>query len=103
MKQLSRLVGAWLSAAVLAACGGPSAFTSAPTVGAQPSIADALAYRSATGAKLYVANYFPSSVTVYASGKNSLLRTISPGISYPDALAFDGSGNLAFASGCGEQ
>jgi DNA-binding beta-propeller fold protein YncE len=43
---------------------------------------------------LYVANAGDNDVTVYAPGSTSVLRTISQGVSVPDALGFDGSGNL---------
>lgn len=53
---------------------------------------------------LYVANFgcpsascspsVPSTVTVYAPGSKSVLRTISKGVIYPAALTFDGSGDL---------
>ncbi len=61
---------------------------------------------------LYVANFgcpsssctpsVPSTVTVYAPGSKSVLRTISKGVIYPAALTFDGSGNLYVGNdGCG--
>jgi sugar lactone lactonase YvrE len=39
------------------------------------------------------------SVTVYAAGKDTVLRTISKDVGAPSALAFDGSGNLYVANG----
>jgi DNA-binding beta-propeller fold protein YncE len=48
--------------------------------------------------KLYVANYGTSTVTVYAAGSDSLLRTISTGIDLARALAFDKAGNLYAAN-----
>jgi len=43
---------------------------------------------------LYVANYYASTVSVVAAGKDSPSRTISSGISFPNSLTFDKSGNL---------
>jgi hypothetical protein len=42
----------------------------------------------AEAANLYVANNGPYTVTAYGPGKTSVLRTISQGVSGPDALAF---------------
>ena len=39
-----------------------------------------------------------STVTVYAPGETSVLRTITEGISFPEALAFDAAGNLYVAN-----
>jgi DNA-binding beta-propeller fold protein YncE len=47
----------------------------------------------------YVANYFNNTVTVYAPGKTSPLRTISNGIDGPDALAIGRLGYLYVANG----
>lgn len=82
------LVGACLSAALFAACSGnnglsPSARSVAPLFAAQPSKAVGSAALPATGANLYVANYGSSTVTIYASGKNKVLRTISQGVGGP--------------------
>jgi hypothetical protein len=52
----------------------------------------------ATNPNLYVANAVGNTVTVYAPGKTSPLRTISQGVGYPFALAFDGSSNLYVAN-----
>jgi sugar lactone lactonase YvrE len=66
---------------------------------------DALAFDGP--GNLYVANYpcrfascrnRASSVTVYASGRGKVLRTISQGVASPFALAFDRSGNLYIAN-----
>jgi DNA-binding beta-propeller fold protein YncE len=54
-----------------------------------------------SGANLYVANYSDNSVTVYAPGSSKVLRAISQGVKGPDALAFDGSGNLYVANAGG--
>ncbi|MGA8534187.1 MAG: NHL repeat-containing protein [Candidatus Tumulicola sp.] len=43
---------------------------------------------------LYVANDRANTVTVYASGKTSVLRVITSGLDVPNALAFDRSGSL---------
>jgi hypothetical protein len=50
--------------------------------------------RATVGPNLYVANYDGNSVTVYAQGSGSVLRTISHGVYHPLALAFDGTLNL---------
>ncbi len=50
----------------------------------------------ATNTNLYVTNV--ATVTVYAQGSTKVLRTISKGMSGPEALAFDGSGNLYVAN-----
>ena len=74
---------------------------------------DGLAFDSS--GNLYVANNFPKTkgrrhivkcdgetgiwtVTVYAPGSTQPLRTISKGPCFPDALAFDSSGNLYVAN-----
>ena len=114
MKQLRNLVGACLSAALLAACGGGSngLSPSTPTSDAASSVAAGSALLPATaganglytwyaGANLYVANYFGNTVTVYAPGSAAVLRTISAGVSGPFALAVGGSGNLFVANASG--
>lgn len=79
MKQSKRFHGACLSAALLAACGGGSFPSSAPT-----SVLTAAANQD-----LYVANCLPTNnITVYAAGTTSLLRTISEGVKLPLGLAF---------------
>ena len=67
---------------------------------------DALAFDSSRN--LYVADYlnesgkgkseFGHKVTVYAPGSTKVLRTITKGVLGPDALAFDGLGNLYVAN-----
>lgn len=53
---------------------------------------------------LYVAGWFRSAhVTVYAKGASKPLRTISKGLKGPDAMAFDGSGNLYVADELGHK
>jgi sugar lactone lactonase YvrE len=39
-----------------------------------------------------------STVTVYAPGSDKVLRTITEGVHFPDAMIFDGSGNLYVAN-----
>ena len=100
MKQLRNLVGACLSAALLAACGGGSngLSPSTPTSDAASSVAAGSALLPATaganglytgyvGANLYVANA-GNTVRVYAPGSTAVLRTISAGMSGPLALTF---------------
>ncbi|MGA8534919.1 MAG: hypothetical protein WB615_12500, partial [Candidatus Tumulicola sp.] len=48
---------------------------------------------------LYVANGGGNTVTAYAPGSGTVLRTISQGVNVPAGLAFDGSGNLYVANG----
>ena len=50
----------------------------------------------ATNTNLYVTNV--ATVTVYAQGSTKVLRTISKGVTGPEALAFDSSGNLYVAN-----
>ena len=71
MKSRRNLVGAYLTAALLVACSG----TSNGLAPATP--------RASAGANLYVANGSGSTVTLYASGSTSLLRTISQGVKVP--------------------
>lgn len=60
------------------------------------------ASRLSGSANLYVANqregYGEDSVQVFPVGSRKRLRTITDGLSTPDALAFDGSGNLYVAN-----
>jgi DNA-binding beta-propeller fold protein YncE len=71
----------------------------APPIAAPQSAAEGLAVLpAAAGHNLYVANFKGSTVTVYASGSDKLLRTISHSVNVPVALAFDGSGNLYVAN-----
>ena len=101
MKHLRNLVGACLSAALLAACGGGSngLSPSMPTSDAPLSVAAGSASLPATaganglytwyaGANLYVANLGSNTVTVYAPGHTAVLRTISAGVNGPYALTF---------------
>jgi len=46
-------------------------------------------------------NQKPSTVTAYAPGSEKVRRTITAGLNLPDALAFDGSGNLYAANNGG--
>ena len=108
MKRLTQIVGACITAALLVACGGGNGLSSStPMSVAQQVVANQSgigrpALRHATsGANLYVANggaYSGGTVTVYAPGSKSVLRTISQGLNDPGALAFDGSGNLYVAN-----
>ena len=47
---------------------------------------------------LYVANYAANTITVYAPGASSVLRTISSGIQSPYRIIFDTAGNLYVAN-----
>ncbi len=103
MKRLGSMVGACLSAALLAACGGSESLSSGPTSIAPPIAVSETAVGSASrrataGPDLYVANPPAFDVTVYAPGRRSVLRVISQGVTVPVALAFDGSGNLYVAN-----
>jgi serine/threonine protein kinase, bacterial len=105
----SNIVGACLSAALLAACGGGRSSLSTP-LSVAPQIGPLQATlthwgvgRATSGTNLYVANYGSGenpngSVTVYAPGSGTLLRTITQGMSQPVALAFDSSSNLYVAN-----
>jgi hypothetical protein len=84
------VLGAVVAVAILAACSGAgNGFSSAPPL---DTSAARVAQRTSVSQNLYVANLH--NITVYAPGANSPLRTISSGIDYPKALAFDKSGNL---------
>lgn len=87
MKLLHSLVAACLTVA--------AAQTTSPRHGCGPS---ALAF-SGSG-NLFVANNLSNTVTAYAPGSAKVLRTISQGLSYPDALAFDRSRTLYVANYC---
>jgi DNA-binding beta-propeller fold protein YncE len=108
MKKLWSFAGACFSAALLAACGGTSNGLStpvsvAPQIGAHQSSARITSRPVTEGPNLYIANggYPANTVTVYAPGSNSVLRTISQGVYQPQALAFDVGGNLYVANyGC---
>ncbi|MEO6834487.1 MAG: NHL repeat-containing protein [Candidatus Tumulicola sp.] len=106
MKRLRNLVGTCLSAALLAACGGgnsglaPSTpmTVAAPVYAHQPFVG-APSRPAAASSNLYVLNSY--SVTVYAPGSDTVLRTISQGLFYGVDFAFDATGNLYVAnSGC---
>jgi sugar lactone lactonase YvrE len=47
-----------------------------------------------TAGTLYVANYYASTIAVFAPGASKPSRTISSGVSYPNSLTLDKSGNL---------
>lgn len=99
--RLFRLCAACIAGAAFTACGsgGGSSLPGAAAVtsGTQPS-AIASQRRPAKAEHLYVANAGPSTVTVYAANGSSVLRTISDGVSQPDAMAFDAAGNLYVAN-----
>ena len=89
--------GAFLTAALLVACGGSSSNHLTPASNAKLSVAQsmvvAVTSRPAVASpNLYVANQDVSTVTVYAPGSQNVLRTISQGVSVPGALALDHSG-----------
>jgi sugar lactone lactonase YvrE len=66
------------------------------TVATGLSAPEALAFDSS--GNLYAANSWGSTVTVYGSENNAVLRTITHGIVTPMALAFDRDGNLYVAN-----
>ena len=90
MNRLRCIFAATLSAMVLGACGGSGAFSPAASGGAT------------VGANLYVASSRNSTVTLYALGSKSVIRTISQGLAAPANLAVDGSGNLFVANRAGD-
>ena len=90
MNRLRCIFAATLSAMVLGACGGSGAFSPAASGGAT------------VGANLYVASSRNSTVTLYALGSKSVIRTISQGLAAPANLAVDGSGNLFVANRVGD-
>ncbi len=99
MKTLSSLVAASLSAAVLAACGGPGALASrsAPLseLPSQSKIAT-VSQRKPSASPLYVLNSSGSptySVSIYAAGALSPLRNIAVG-SYSGGFTVDPLGRL---------
>ena len=112
MHYLRSLLPACLNAALLAACSasnnglssGPMSVAASIT-GSRSVTARSELYRAVAGANLYVANCAAGcggkgkgTVTVYAQGKTKVLRTISKGVVYPFALAFDGNRNLYVAN-----
>jgi YVTN family beta-propeller protein len=102
-RNLCAAVGAGLTAAALAACGSsnfssPTPLPAAPLTGTQQSRAASSTSLPAAQQNLYVANSGNNTVTVYAAGGTSVLRTISEGIAAPIALAFDNSANLYVAN-----
>ena len=104
MKQLSSLIGACLSTALLASCNGagnnlsPSTTSFEPPDGAQRSTVASLERRMRMGPNLYVANVEGNTVTVYAPGKTSVLRTVSQGVHEPYTLAISRLGYLHVAN-----
>ncbi|MBV8067269.1 MAG: SMP-30/gluconolactonase/LRE family protein [Candidatus Eremiobacteraeota bacterium] len=108
MKHLNNFIAMCVSATILTACGGGNRIIpSAPAEIAPVAAAQQLAptgsapLRAMESQNLYVANYTANAVTVYAPGSTNVLRTISQGISEPDALAFGPDRNLYVANqGC---
>jgi sugar lactone lactonase YvrE len=103
MKQLFTFGAAFVTAALLAACGSNNGLSSsapvsvAPQIGAPFSAARSAPRRATSGDNLYVSNSDDDSggsVTVYAPGSKKVLRTISQGVYDPQVIAFDSSGNL---------
>lgn len=90
MNSPSRAVAASLSVALFVACGGNDGMQTSHGVNALPLGA----VHPASASNLYVANL--ATVTVYAAGRNSPLRSIDK--VEPSDLAFDASGNLFVAN-----
>jgi hypothetical protein len=93
MRNLHQRFWACLAVAALAACSGTAGGSAVPAI--QAPAYDAAA---ASAPNLYVANFVGNSVSVYAPGKTSPLRTISKGIAGARALAFDAAQNLYVAN-----
>ena len=83
----------FLSTTILSACGNNSTLSSS-----MPTADGLLAGPPVKNGDLYVANAGANTVTVYSRGSTSVLRTISKGVRYPNALAFDRSHNLYVAN-----
>ena len=103
----TNLVAAFLSATLLAACGGgDSSSTSAPLsvapqlVTHEPGGTHSAFRRATAGTNLYVTSDAGASgtgsdsVTVYAPDSKKRLQTITQGLSEPVPLVFDGSGTF---------
>jgi sugar lactone lactonase YvrE len=71
-----------------------------PSIISHPSLEGGVARPGSTYTNLYVANEGASTVTVYARGDNSVLRTISKGISSPISLAMSANGSLYVLNCC---
>ena len=111
MKSLRNVLGACLTAALLAACGGGNGLSSSAPMSVVPQITmpesgvtRGVLRRSAPSVNLYVANYNGGYVadtvnSTYPAGSKKLLRqiTLTP-LDAPQALAFDTSGNLYVAN-----
>ena len=101
MKHFASLTGACLSIALLAACSSTSVPSlSAPmplSFGRTSAKQTTRSLPAADGPNLYVAS-FSGNVTVYGSGRKTVLRTIARGVNQPYSLAFDNSGNLCVAN-----
>ena len=101
MKSLVSVAGACLCGAVLAACGNGVPSPVSGPVSARAGVLRSVAVRTADTGKngnLYVANAAANTVTVYAPGSDSVLRTIAQGVNEPNALAFDSARNLYVAN-----
>src|SRR5579862_8222417 len=91
-----RYFGAFLSASILAACGGQTGGqTVVPSAQNLDRPANIVAAAVVTpGPNLYVANVGSNTISVYGPNSTSVLRTISTGVSTPEAMTFDKSGDL---------
>jgi hypothetical protein len=87
-----------MATAILAGCNGGTAQLNPPGLTEQ-SAAHRRVGRPTTDPNLYVVNNGNATVTGYAPGSGSVLRTISQGINGPFQLAFDAHGNLYVANG----
>ena len=85
----------WLlcSLVVLAGCAGRATPSSVPAI-AQSLATPPRFSTPNTASNVYAADFSNSTVSVYDGKSYALIRTISQGVSKPDALAFDESGNL---------
>lgn len=86
--------GSFLALALVACSGGSNAnLPASPALVRASQSGSGLPDASGAG-NLYVANYYASSVVVYANGGRSQRHTITSGIAFPNSLAIDGSGDL---------
>ena len=112
MRSTVHALGFCAAVAMLAACGAqpvepqttsfsPQSLTPFPLLRNLTGGAQTRATRGrpfVAGPNLYVANYDSASVTVYKGGTKTVLRTIVEGVDSPDAMAFDGTGDLYVAN-----
>jgi DNA-binding beta-propeller fold protein YncE len=94
MKNLCGHVAAFLSVALLVACGASGGAAFARPIPANLDLQAKPA--SAAGKYLYAAT--ASSISVYGPGKTAPMRTITAGVAEPSAMAFDHAGNLYVAN-----